>query len=106
MCILYGLQAPDEGEILLRGEAVRFRSALDAIADGMGMVHQAFKLFNSLTVWENVVYGREPRARGFIDRRAARRQVARARPTAITSRSIRTRSSAGFRSACASASRS
>ena len=48
MSILYGLQRPDEGAILLRGEEVRFRSALDAIAAGMGMVHQAFKLFNSL----------------------------------------------------------
>ena len=71
MSILYGMQAPDEGAILLRGREVRYRSALDAIAEGMGMVHQAFKLFNSLTVWENVVYGREPRRAGFIDRAAA-----------------------------------
>ncbi len=76
MSILYGLQQPDEGRILLRGEEVHFRSALDAIAKGMGMVHQAFKLFNSLTVWENVVYGVEPRRGPFIDRRAARRAVA------------------------------
>ncbi len=76
MSILYGLQQPDEGRILLRGEEVHFRSALDAIAKGMGMVHQAFKLFNSLTVWENVVYGVEPRCGVFIDRRAARRGVA------------------------------
>ena len=76
MSILYGMQAPDEGRILLRGKEVRFRSALDAIAEGMGMVHQAFKLFNSLSVWENVVYGREPRRLGFIDRSAA---IARSR---------------------------
>ena len=36
MSILYGMQAPDEGQILLRGEEVRYRSALDAIADGDG----------------------------------------------------------------------
>jgi simple sugar transport system ATP-binding protein len=42
----------------------------------MGMVHQAFKLFNSLTVWENVTYGKEPRRGLFLDRREARRQVA------------------------------
>ena len=71
MSILYGMQAPDEGSILLRGRQVRYRSALDAIAEGMGMVHQAFKLFNSLTVWENVVYGLEPQRGGFIDRAAA-----------------------------------
>jgi simple sugar transport system ATP-binding protein len=51
------------------------RSALDAIAHGMGMVHQAFKLFNSLTIWENVTYAKEPRGGVFIDRRAARRRV-------------------------------
>src|SRR5580698_8382501 len=76
MSILYGLQQPDEGCVLVRGKEVRFRSALDAIADGMGMVHQAFKLFNSLTVWENIIYGAEPRRGPFIDRGAARRQVA------------------------------
>jgi ABC-type uncharacterized transport system ATPase subunit len=76
MSILYGLQRPDEGCVRLRGEEVHFRSALDAIARGMGMVHQAFKLFNSLSVWENIVYGAEPRRGAVIDRRAARRNVA------------------------------
>jgi general nucleoside transport system ATP-binding protein len=76
MSILYGLQQPDEGRILLRGTEVHFRSPLDAIAQGMGMVHQAFKLFDSLTVWENIVFGAEPRRGAFIDRRAARRCVA------------------------------
>src|SRR6185437_1801534 len=71
MSILYGLTQPDEGRILLRGREVRFRSALDAIGQGMGMVHQAFKLFNSLTVWENIVYGAEPRRGLLIDRREA-----------------------------------
>jgi simple sugar transport system ATP-binding protein len=76
MSVLYGLQRPDEGRISLRGVEVRFNSALDAIAAGMGMVHQAFKLFNSLTVWENIVFGAEPRRFGFLDRRAARENVA------------------------------
>ncbi|MEO8667783.1 MAG: ABC transporter ATP-binding protein, partial [Bauldia sp.] len=76
MSILYGLQQPDEGTILLRGHEVRFRSALDAIAAGLGMVHQAFKLFNSLTVWENVTYGKEPRRGIFVDQRVARQSVA------------------------------
>ncbi len=76
MSILYGLQQPDEGRITLRGEVARFHSPLDAIAHGMGMVHQAFKLFNSLSVWENVTYGREPHRGPFIDRAAARRGVA------------------------------
>jgi general nucleoside transport system ATP-binding protein len=68
--ILYGLQAPDEGRILLRGREVHYRSPLDAIAQGVSMVHQASKLFHSLTVWENVVYGREPQRMGFLDRAA------------------------------------
>jgi general nucleoside transport system ATP-binding protein len=76
MSILYGLQQPDEGQVLLRGEVAHFRSALDAIAHGMGMVHQAFKLFNSLTVWENIVYACEPRRGPFIDRSQARASVA------------------------------
>ena len=76
MSILYGLQPPDAGEMFRDGRRVRFRSSADAIAAGLGMVHQAFRLFGSLTVWENVVYGREPRRGGFIDRRAARDAVA------------------------------
>ena len=72
MSVLFGLQAPDAGEIRLRGAAVRFRSPLDAMAAGMGMVHQSFKLFSSLKVWENIVYGAEPTRGPFIDRRAAR----------------------------------
>ena len=75
MSILYGLQPPDEGRILLRGVEMRFGSALDAIAAGMGMVHQAFKLFASLTVWENIVFGAEPARTVFIDRGQARREV-------------------------------
>ena len=75
MSILYGLQQPDEGSIRLRGGEVRFRSPVDAISVGMGMVHQAFKLFNSLTVSENITYGKEPQKAGFLDRRSARARV-------------------------------
>ena len=84
MSILYGLQQPDEGTIWLRGEEVHFRSALDAIAEGMGMVHQAFKLFNSLSVSENIVYGKEPQRAGFLDRRAAREKGERSLPSATS----------------------
>ncbi len=76
MSILYGLQAPDEGYIRLGPSTLFLRSPLDAIAHGIGMVHQAFKLFESLTVWENVVYRREPRRGPFIDGARARAQVA------------------------------
>ena len=71
MSILYGLIPPDEGEILVRGEPVRFHSPLDAIRRGLGMVHQAFKLFPSLTVAENVIFREEPAKLGWIDRKRA-----------------------------------
>ena len=90
MSILFGLQAPDAGEIRLRDAPVRFRSPLDAMAAGMGMVHQSFKLFASLTVWENIVYGAEPTRGPFIDRRAARGRSRRAWRSAIALRSIPT----------------
>jgi general nucleoside transport system ATP-binding protein len=76
MSVLFGLQAPDAGEIRLRGAPVRFRSSTEAMAAGLGMVHQSFKLFGSLTAWENIVYGAEPRRGPFIDRKAARERVA------------------------------
>ncbi len=75
MSVLYGLVTPDEGEILIRGEPIRFHSALDAIDAGLGMVHQAFKLFPTMTVAENVVYGHEPRSGWLIDRKRASESV-------------------------------
>lgn len=75
MSILYGLLAPDSGEILVRGEPVHLRSALDAIEHGLGMVHQAFKLFPTLTVAENVVFRSEPLRGVFLDRRRAEKVV-------------------------------
>ena len=57
MRVLYGLYKPDEGEILLHGEAVTIASPADAIAHGIGMIHQHFMLVNTLTVAENVALG-------------------------------------------------
>ncbi len=57
MNILYGLYRPDEGQILLDGKALRMTSPRDAIAQGIGMIHQHFMLVNSLTVTENIVLG-------------------------------------------------
>jgi general nucleoside transport system ATP-binding protein len=76
MSILFGLEQPDEGEIRVRGAPVRFRSPIDAMAAGLGMVHQSFRLFGSLTVWENIVYGAEPRRGPFVDRARARARAA------------------------------
>lgn len=77
MSILYGLYSPDDGEIVIRGSAVKFHSPIDAMEAGLGMVHQAFKLFPSLTVAENVIYGAEPTSWGvFTDQKSAHARVA------------------------------
>jgi simple sugar transport system ATP-binding protein len=59
MGLLYGHFAPDAGEIRIRGRAVRFRSPKDAIAAGIGMVHQHFVLVDTFTVLENLLLGCE-----------------------------------------------
>ena len=62
MNILAGLYRPDAGEIRLNGQRVEFRSPKDAIAAGIGMVHQHFMLVESQTVAETVILGLdEPR---------------------------------------------
>jgi len=76
MNILYGLYRPDEGEIVLRGNAVSFGSAKDAIGAGIGMVHQHFMLIPVMTVAENIVLGVEPTREGiFLDEREAANRV-------------------------------
>jgi ABC-type uncharacterized transport system ATPase subunit len=76
MNVLYGLLQPDEGEILLDGKAARFHSPRDAIAAGIGMVHQHFMLVPVFTVAENVTLGiEETRRSGLLDRRKTRQDV-------------------------------
>ncbi|MEV4031814.1 ABC transporter ATP-binding protein [Streptomyces umbrinus] len=75
MSVLYGMERPDAGSIRIEGREVSFGSPGTAMAAGLGMVHQSFKLFDSLTVAENVVYRAEPRRFGLLDRAAARRRV-------------------------------
>ncbi|WP_433549388.1 ABC transporter ATP-binding protein [Streptomyces sp. CA-294286] len=71
MKILYGMQKPDEGTIAVDGQQVTFNSPGDAIARGIGMVHQHFMLADYLTVLENVVLGSE-KLHGIGDRARAR----------------------------------
>lgn len=59
MNVLYGLLQPDAGEIVIDGTAVRLRTSEDAIAYGVGMVHQHFKLVPTLTVAESMLLGRD-----------------------------------------------
>ncbi|HET9588862.1 MAG TPA: ABC transporter ATP-binding protein [Anaerolineales bacterium] len=76
MNVLFGLARPDEGEILLDGEPVQITDPADAIARGIGMVHQHFMLIPVLTVAENILLGAETMANSiFLDRREARRRI-------------------------------
>lgn len=58
MKVLYGMYRPDEGEILINGQSFTFRGPEDAIAHGIGMVHQHFTLVPSLNVTQNIMLGR------------------------------------------------
>ena len=76
MNILYGLYSPDGGEILVKGERVRFHDPGDAIEHGIGMVHQHFMLIPVMSVAENIVLATEPRRAGILlDYDAAERRV-------------------------------
>jgi simple sugar transport system ATP-binding protein len=79
MNVLYGMLQPDEGEILVDDRPVAIKGPGDAIAAGIGMVHQHFMLVPVFTVAENVMLGAE-RVRGgvggLLDRARARREVA------------------------------
>lgn len=76
MKVLYGMQRPDDGEVLVNGSAVHFKSPSEAIAAGIGMVHQHFMLADNFTVLENVILGSEPTRGGRIDVAAARTRIA------------------------------
>lgn len=69
MKILFGIESPEEGRIILNGEEVKIENSRKAINLGIGMVHQHFMLVDSLTIAENIILGNEPKKRGlFIDR--------------------------------------
>ena len=77
MNVLYGLYQPDEGEILIDDKPVRFADPGDAIAAGIGMVHQHFMLVPVFTVTENVMLGVETTKGPFgqLDEGAARKRI-------------------------------
>ncbi len=76
MNVLYGLATPDEGEILLDGQAVTIKDPADAIARGISMVHQHFMLVPVLSVADNILLGEETMANPiFLDRKEARRRI-------------------------------
>ena len=76
MNILYGLYKPDKGEILVQGKKVDIQDPNDAIARGIGMVHQHFMLIPVMTVTENVMLGVEPTRNGiFLDKSKVAKRI-------------------------------
>ncbi|WP_326967960.1 ABC transporter ATP-binding protein [Arthrobacter sp. CG_A4] len=76
MNVLYGLYEPTEGQILVDGKPVTFRGPGDAMAAGIGMVHQHFMLVPVFTVAENVALGAETtKAGGFLNLADTRRKI-------------------------------
>src|SRR5512145_2699581 len=70
MSVLYGLYAPDEGEMRLNGDPVVIDSPKTAIERGIGMVFQHFMLVPVMTVAENIVLADEPRKGLLLDTKA------------------------------------
>ncbi|MDB6021205.1 MAG: heme transporter ATP-binding protein, partial [Pedosphaera sp.] len=75
MKMLYGIYPPDTGEIFIRGKKCSWSSPLDAIASGIGMVHQHFMLAGPYSALDNILLGAEPRRWGFIDREKGRARL-------------------------------
>lgn len=75
MRIAYGFYEPDSGEILVDGVVHEIRSPHDAIALGIGMVHQHFMLVEPMTVAENIVLGSEPGTPFALDLKAAAAEI-------------------------------
>jgi simple sugar transport system ATP-binding protein len=76
MNILYGLYRPNEGEILINDQKVDIEGPSDAIARGIGMVHQHFMLVPVMTVTENVMLGNETTKNGlFLDREKVSKRI-------------------------------
>ena len=73
--VLFGLHRPDAGQVVIADENVELSSPHDAIARGVGMVHQHFQLVPPMSVVRNIVLGAEPRKLGMIDVAQARRRV-------------------------------
>src|SRR6266850_5426833 len=76
MRIAYGFYTADSGEILINGQVHQIRTPHDAIALGIGMVHQHFMLVEPMTVAENIVLGAEPGNAVSLDLHGAEKQIA------------------------------
>jgi len=77
MKIIAGIYTPDSGTVQLRGNDIRLKSPLDALENGIAMIHQELNLMPFMTVAENIWIRREPLTRfGFVDHRELNRRTA------------------------------
>ena len=75
MSVLFGLYQPEAGEIKKNGKVVKINNPNDAIALGIGMVHQHFQLVDVFTVLDNIILGAETTKLGFLQKKEARKKV-------------------------------
>lgn len=75
MKLLFGMYRPDGGKIVLDGQVRDWKSPAEAIANGIGMVHQHFMLAGPCSALDNILLGAEPKRAGLIDRPHARAQL-------------------------------
>jgi ABC-type sugar transport system ATPase subunit len=75
--ILAGIISPDEGRLIVRGREVRFANPRDALAAGVGMVHQELALCDNLSIAENLCLGALPTRRGLVSHREMEREAKR-----------------------------
>ncbi len=76
MKILAGIYIPDKGEVRLKGVEIQLKSPLDALENGIAMIHQELNLMPFMTVAENIWIRREPKNKfGFVDHAAMFRQT-------------------------------
>lgn len=71
MKIIFAIEKQTLGKIYYKGQEINFTNSMDAIANGIGMVHQHFMLIPSFTVAENIILGAEPKKGAFIDKKEA-----------------------------------
>ena len=75
MNVIYGLYSPEEGEFFVDGKSAEIRNPHDAIASGIGMVHQHFMLVPVFSVAENIILGSEVTRGPSLDLRTARQEI-------------------------------
>src|SRR5262244_3636466 len=75
MRIAYGFYRPDDGDIFIDGKPAEIHTPHDAIALGIGMVHQHFMLVDTMTVAENIVLGAEPGNAAALDLPGAEKRI-------------------------------